>query len=198
MPSSIFSGLSTFGARLAKDDPQYPASQDTLYMTPGDDSSLLKLPTVEDLYADSPFRFKGAYFIQSLGTRYLLDALTLLANGFPLSDAIPASGAQFQQYNGGILGALSGPFDHANLIVDYEWLGGAGTWSIFLSALNNGDAATASGMNASLLFHCLNSWGQTWGESDSIAGCAGGMYRADISYFNQAQSIACLDFTIVN
>lgn len=193
-PGAIVSAWQTFGARLAAGDPQYPASSATLYVTPSDPNSPLILPTPETLYAGSPYRFVGAYFIATASPSALLQALSVLASGRPITDAIPASGSQFQQYTGGVLGALSGPTDHANLIVDYEWTGAAGDWATFLAALGQGSTTAISALSSWLVLHCVNSWGP-WGESDAVSGMAYGMYRANIDYFNQAEDLCVLDLT---
>lgn len=192
MPSSIDSAWLRFGACLAKDDDQYPASQATLYVDPTNPNSNLKLPTIEKLFADSNFRYKGEYFITSLGPQRVLDALTVLASGRPITDAIPASGPEFQGYSGGVLGALSGPIDHANLIVDYTWAGTPADWASYTSSLRNGDVSAAKILETYLMFHCVNSWGM-WGESDAVSSSSGGLYRADINYFTQAQDLSVID-----
>jgi hypothetical protein len=197
-PSSILSGWQTFGARLATNDPQYPMNSSTLYKTPGDPNSPLILPTVDGgLYADSPYRLNGAYFITATGPARLLQLMTTLASGRPVSDAIPASGQQFQGYTGGILGALDGPIDHANYIVDYEWTGSAQDWVSFVVAIQQNDATTTAKLAVSLILHCVNSWGDNtgWGEADAVSTMIGGMYRANIDYFNQAEDLCVLDLS---
>lgn len=190
MPSSILSAWQIFGARLAASDPQYPAQSSTLYTTPGDQNSTLILPKPETLYADESYRFTGAYFITTSGPAALLQALSVFASGRTLTDAIPASGPEFQGYTGGILGALSGPTDHANHILDHEWTGSAADWATFTTGLGQGtmDATLAS----QLLFHCVNSWG-TWGEGDAVSTIGYGQYRANTDYFAQAQSLCVVD-----
>jgi hypothetical protein len=191
MPSSILSAWQIFGAELAKDDPQYPAQSSTLYVTPGDPNSQLIMPAVEKLYADSPFRFNGAYFINAIGAAALLQALSVLAAGFTITDAIPASGSDFQQYTGGILGALSGPTDHANHILDHEWTGSAADWATFTTGLGQGTLDVT--LAKQLVLHCVNSWGEAWGEGDTVAQAIGGLYRANTDYFAQAQSLCVVD-----
>jgi hypothetical protein len=194
MPSSVQSAWQTFGARLAKDDPQVPANSATLYADPSNPNSPLVLPTVEQLYADSPYRFGGAYFITAQGPARLLQALAALASGKTITDALAASGPEFQGYTGGIVGALPGPIDHANLIVDHEWMGSALDWQGFTTALQQGNAAQVTALSANLIFHCVNSWG-SWGEEDSIAQTLVGMYRANIEYFNQVEDLCVLDLS---
>lgn len=193
MPSSIVSAWQTFGAQLAAQDAQYPMISSTLYQTPSDPNSPLILPSVSKLYESSPYRFTGAYFIQSQGPARLLDALTTLASGRPITDAIPASGNAFQQYTGGILGALTGPTDHANLIVDYEWTGSSTDWFAFTQALQQNNVAQVTALASFLVFHCVNSWDVSWGEGDVLSTMPGGMYRANIDYFNQSQDLCVLD-----
>jgi len=192
-PSSIQTAWGTFGARLAANDTQYPANPATLYKDPSDQSSVLILPAPETLYADSPYRYNGAYFIIANGTVALLQALSTLASGRTITDAIPASGAEFQSYSGGILGALSGPTDHCNHILDYEWLGSSADWLSFVTALTQGNTSQAASLGVNLIFHCVNSWGLTWGEGDAVSGMTGGLYRANQDYLNQAQSLLVVD-----
>lgn len=177
MPSSILTAWQIFGARLAAQDAQYPVNDATIFVRPGDPSSPLILPNLDDLYADSPFRYGGAYFIQDGGDDKILAVMRALASGFPVSDAIPASGSQFQMYRSGVLGALDGPIDHANTILDFEW-----------------DGSNLS----SVIFHCLNSWGDAlWGEADPIAKTSGGLYRANRDYLNQAEDLCVLDLSLL-
>lgn len=193
MPSSIDSAWLRFGACLAKDDDQYPATRATIYVDPTNDNSPLKLPTIEKLFADSQFRYKGEYFITSLGTYRVLDGLAALATGRPITDAIPASGPEFQGYSGGVLGALSGPIDHANLIVDYTWTGTALQWQAYCTALRNRDVAAADRLEGFLIFHGDNSWGVGWGESDGVSNSPGGLYRANMSYYAQVEDLSIID-----
>jgi hypothetical protein len=199
MPSSIVSAWQTFGSRLATSDPQYPADPSTLYVTPSDPNSPLVLPSLEALYADSPYRFGGAYFLTGASTSpaYLLAALSVLASGRTLTDAIPASGTAFQNYSGGVLGALDGPTDHANQIHDYGFSGTAAQWASFTTALQQGDTATVNSLSSMLLFFCCNSWGLAWGAPDAVSGMTGGMYQANIDYFQQAQDVLVLDISAV-
>jgi hypothetical protein len=195
--SSILSGWQTFGAVLAKDDDQYPATQATLFVDPSNPNSTLKLPSIDKMYRGSPYRYKGAYFITSRGPQRTLDGLTTLAAKRLITNAIPASGPEFQNYMGGrVLGALSGPIDHANLIVDYTWLGTPGDWQLFTSALRNGDVSTSTMLGQYLIWHGDNSWGIQWGEGDTISSSPGGMYRADMDYYTQAEDLCVLDLEI--
>ena len=196
MPASIQAAWQTFGAGLAANDTQYPASSSTMYQDPSDPNSPLILPPPEKLYADSPYRYDGMFFITAQGTARLLQALTTLAAGRPITDAIPASGAEFQNYSGGVLGALSGPIDHANLLVDYEWTGTAADWQSFVTALQQGSTSQAAALAADLILHCVNSWDITWGEGDAVATMTGGMYRANTAYFDQAQDLGVLDLSL--
>lgn len=193
MPSSVLSGWQTFGAKLAKDDDQYPATQATLYTDPNDPNSTLKLPSIEKIFGEAPCRFSGGRFIVSNGPQRILDGLTALASARLISDAIPASQQDFQGYSGGVLGALGGPIDHANLLVDYTWLGSAADWQTFTSALRNGDVSTTMSLGTNLLWHGDNSWGTGWGEGDTVSSSPGGMYRANMDYYNQAQDLCVLD-----
>lgn len=193
MPSSIVKAWQNYGALLAKDDPQYPARSTSLYKTPSDPNSPLLLPPPERLYADGAYRFEGAYFLASQGAQRLLDTLTALAAGRPVSDAIPASGDKFQGYTGGVLGALDGPVDHANLIVDYAFGGTTEQWTQFTTRLAQG--TVDSTLVRLLVFTCDNSWGEQWGIGDTVANVAGGLYQADVDYFNQAEDLCVLDLS---
>lgn len=195
MPSSIDAAWQTFGACLAKDDPQYPCSSANLYANPSDPNSALILPPPERLYADSPYRYKGQYFITAAvgSPQRLLQVLSVLASKRVITDAIPASGQDFQGYLGGILGALSGPIDHANLIVDYKWTGSAADWLTFVTALAQNSTSQVAALVGNLLFICVNSWDVTWGEADAVSTMPGGMYRANIHYLDQAEDLSVLD-----
>jgi intein/homing endonuclease len=195
MPSSILSAWRTFGALLAANDDQYPISQQVLYQDPSNQNSPLILPPPEKLYASSPYRFNGAYFITTQGPARLLQAMAVLAAGHPISNAICASGPEFQGYRGGIMGMLSGPIDHANLIVDYEWIGTVADFATFVTALQQGSTSTIAALSKYLILHCINSWSEGWGEGDAVATVSGGMYRASTVYFDQAADLCTLDIS---
>ena len=186
MPSSILTAMGLWGSTGASVWGQYPASSTTMYVTPSDLYSPLIEPTPEKLYAESSFRLGGAYFVQTSGLQKVLDILSMLASGRPVSDAIPASCRAFQCYTGGILTAaqMTGDVDHANLIVDYAW---TGTQEQF-TAWQGG----ATGLDQYLVGYGVNSWGSSWGESDA-SGLTGGMYRFDRSFFDQLQDPCVLD-----
>lgn len=195
MPSSIQAAWLTFGAQLAANDPNYPATRQTLYQNPTDDNSPLILPKMETLYAAGSYRYKGTYFITSSGPQRLLEALATLASGRPMTDAIAASGSGFQGYGGGIITGpqMTGPIDHANTILDYEWAGTPTDWSTFLTALSQGDTSTVSRLSPNLVLHCINSWGAGWGEGDLVAQVTGGAYRADTTFFDAAEDLCVVD-----
>jgi hypothetical protein len=191
MPSSILTAASTWGSVGASVWGQQPMSSGTLYQKPSDSNSPLIAPPPEKFFAESNFKLNGAYFVQSTGLQKVLDILVALTAGFPVSIAIPASGQDFQGYSGGVIGATTGPVDHANLIVDYTW---TGTQDQF-TAWQGG----ASGLDGYLVGHGVNSWGGvgckdggTWGEVDSVNGL-GGQYRFNRSFFDQAQDSCILD-----
>ena len=133
----------------------------------------------------------SAFEIEAAGVN---NPLPLKANA--VTDAIPASGPEFQGYNGGILGALSGPTDHANLIVDYQWVGSSADWQTFVTALQQGAASQAAALATNLILHCVNSWSTTWGEGDAVSTMTGGMYRANTDYLDQAQDLCVLDLSL--
>ena len=179
MPSSVLSALAIWGSCGASAWGQYPASSQTLYQDPSNPNSPLIAPTPEKLYAESGYRAGGAYFVQTVGLQKVLDILGALASGRPVSDAIPASGQDFQGYTGGVLSATSGEIDHANLIVDYEWTGTPEEFTAWQGG--------APGLDQHLIGHGVNSWGASWGE--------GGQYRFDRSFFDQLADACVLDVT---
>ncbi len=197
MPQSIQNAWLTFGAKLASGDPQYPVADDNsnIYKDPADPNSPLLLPAMETLYGDGSLRYQGAYFVTATGSQRFLQAMNVLAAGRTMTDAIPASGSQFQSYSGGILGALSGPIDHCNHILDYEWSGTAEEFASFVAALANGDDTTVAKLAPNLLWHCVNSWDVTWGEADAVSQQTGGLYRANSDYFTQAEDLCAIDIS---
>ena len=191
MPSSVLTAAQTWGSTGASAWGQYPASSTTMYQDPSNPQSPLIEPHPEQLFAESAFRMNGAYFVQTAGLQKVVDILTALAAGYPVSDAIPASGSTFQGYTGGVLTAeeMTGDVDHANYIVDYEW---TGTQDQFTSWLGG-----ASGLDQYLIGHGVNSWGGVgcpfggdWGEVDSL-NSLGGQYRFDRTFFDMVQD-ACI------
>jgi hypothetical protein len=203
--SSILNAWSTFGAELAANDPQYPTSSATMYKDPSDPQSELIVPAIDQMYADSPYRFNGAWYILSVGTQRVLDLLAALASGYTATIAIPASGSIFQGYTGGVLGSLSGPIDHAQHILDYEWTGSQNDFTSFVTALKQGAtsqaatlalASSAGGVTPNFVLHNQNSWG-TWGEGDAMSGAAYGLYRSNLNFFNQAEDACIIDISAV-
>jgi hypothetical protein len=196
MPSSIQSAWQTFGAILAVNDPQYPAISTTMYQTPSNPNSPLIIPGPDKLYAASPYRFQGMYFLATGGPAKTLALLVALAGGYPVSDAIPASGAQFQGYTGGVLGALSGDIDHCNLIMDYQWTGTSTQWTQYVTALTQNNISAMLPLNQYLLLICLNSWSTSWGEADAVSTATGGTYQANTDYLTQAESLCALEISL--
>ena len=174
MPSAILQALQLFGG-CSEDDWGQPMTQTAMYVTPGDPSGAPALlePRPEQLFRESLFRLKGAYFVQTTGDQKVLDIMAALAYGRPVTIAIPASGPTFQAYRGGILRAkdLTGPIDHCNCLVDYTW--------------NGTDLSSA-------IFYDANSWSESWGESD-VPELAGGLARFDRTVIDQLSSPAVLD-----
>jgi hypothetical protein len=130
-----------------------------------DPSTLNAEPTLAELEEASDFTLNGAYFLQSSGDQRVVDICTALASGFPLGLSLAASGAEFNDYSGGVLGALSGPLDHENYCVGYT-LSAPGDWS-------------------SVVLTMRNSWGVGWGES--------GSYRANRAFVDQCEDWGVLD-----
>jgi len=197
MPSFILNAWQTFGAVLAKDDPQFPCTTGVVYQNPSDPNSTLILPPASRLYAASTLRYQGGYFLPP-GPQRTLTLLAALAGGYPISDALPASGPEFQGYRGGVLGALSGPIDHANLIMDYSWLGTPDQFTQYLTALQQGNTTTIASLDQYLLTIQLNSWSTGWGESDAVSGAPGGTYRANTSYIHQAEDLCALELSLAS
>jgi hypothetical protein len=191
MPQSIQSASQLWGSTGASVWGQYPASSQSMYLDPANaatDQTLIA-PKEEQLLAERSYRLRGMYFIQSGGNQRLLDALSALASGRPVSDAIPAGGPDFQGYAGGVLGPTSGDVDHANLILDYSWSGTTDEWAAFLTALAAGTPTTTT--DSMLTFYGVNSWGTGWGESD-VSGIPGGMYRFNRAFFDQSAQDPCV------
>jgi len=188
MPSSILSAWQTFGACSESAWGQLPMSSATMYVNPANaatDQTLIP-PTPEQLHAESPVKFKGAYFVQSTGRQRIIDIMSALAAGFPVSGAIPASGQDFQGYTGGILGPTTGDVDHAQLCLDYEWTGSQADLTTWLAG---GDDTLA---DKYLIIHDVNSWDVTWGEADDMSGEPGGLYRASRAFLDQSFQDACI------
>jgi hypothetical protein len=131
---------------------------------PADPSTINENPEFSELEEASDFRLLGAYFLQSAGDQKVIDIMTALAAGYPVAMALPASGAEFNDYTGGILGALDGPVDHANYLVGYE--------------------LSSPGNYGSVVVKCVNSWGK-WGE--------GGMYRGNRAFVDQLEDCCVID-----
>jgi hypothetical protein len=184
MPSSILSGMLLYGGCGASVWGQYPASSATMYAADQSTPGALIQPTPNQLYSERAFRLDGAYFVTSSGAALVRDVMRVLASGRVMTNAIPASGSAFQSYSGGVLSALDGPFDHAQLAVDYEWMG----TSYDLDAFMGGDDSLVGAAQ----LHGVNSWGEGWGERDGINGL-GGQYRADSNFIQQAQDWCVLD-----
>jgi papain like protease len=138
---------------------------------PDDPSKVNVEPTIQQLEAEGEFRLDGAYFLQSSGDQYIRDLMTALAAGFPVTGAIAASGSIFQNYSGGVLGAMDDGVDHATLWLDYE-----------VQSLT--DLST-------FVVYGVNSWGEGWGES-TVTGINGGMYRGGRDFaakYNSATAV---------
>lgn len=116
---------------------------------PTDPATINDPPTEAQLEFASWEKIDGAYYLQSVGAQLLLDLMATLAAGLPVRYSVPASGPTFQNYTGGVLGAVEGPIDHETDLIDYSWDG--------------------RDVN-SVVFDGLNQWGIEWGE--------GGWYRA--------------------
>lgn len=184
MPSSVLTAFAAWGAVGASAWGQYPVSSKSLYVDPSNPNSPVIPPPPDKLFLESSCRLKGAYFVQTVGLQKVLDILRALAAGKPVSIAIPASGQAFQSYTGGILGALAGPVDHANLLIGYAW---TGTQAQF-DAWQGG----ATGLDQYLVLVDQNSWGEGWGWSD-VPGIAGGLCQVGRAFVDQLQDACVLD-----
>ena len=201
MPSSILSGWQLFGGSAESAWGQLPMSSRTMYIDPSGQNpavpqGALIQPTPNQLYAGRSCRLNGAYFLTSGGVALVRDVMRCLSAKKVLTNAIPASGDAFQGYMGGVLGALDGPIDHAQLAIDYTWTGTQAQLDAFLA----GDDSLVT----LVILHGVNSWGGagcpdggTWGELDSINNL-GGQYRADANFIKQAADWAVLDLTRVS
>ena len=188
-PSSILTAAQSWGTCGAGVWGQYPASSGTMYIDPTGANPAIPQgaciePPPEKLYGESGYKLQGAYFVQTTGLQRVLDILAALASGRPLSDAIPASGQDFQGYRGGILGPTSGDIDHCSTIIDYEWTGTPEQFTAW--------QAGAPSLDQYLVGYAANSWGTGWGESD-IAGIPGGLYRFNRAFFDQLQDPCVAD-----
>jgi hypothetical protein len=153
-PSQVVRGISEWGVCSASTWGNYPA----------DPATINEEPTFAELEAASEFELVGAYFLQSQGDAFVLDLMTALAAGFPVTHALCASDPAFNNYTGGVLGAMSGSLDHYNFIAGYEWDGRDPRSIVILAA---------------------NSWSPEWGEQ--------GFYRADRAFVDQIQDCAAFD-----
>lgn len=196
MPSSVLTGWGLYGGPPESVWGQLPMGSATMYQDPSGTNpaipqGALIQPTPNQLYTGRQCRLQGAYFLTSTGTNLVRDVLRVLASKKVLTNAIPASGDEFQSYSGGVLGALSGPIDHAQFVADYEWTGAQSTLDGFMA----GDDSQI-GM---LILHVVNSWGGVgcpdggdWGEVDPLNEL-GGQYRANGDYAQQAQDWCVLN-----
>ena len=180
-PSSILAAAALWGSCGVSKWGQQPMSSGTLYVDPSNEQSPLIEPPPEKLFTESAYRLQGAFFVQTGGLQRVLDILGALAAGFPVSASIAASGASFQNYSGGVLtGAqMTGDIDHATVIVDYAWTGSAEQFAAWQGG--------APGLDQFLVFYGVNSWGTGWGEA--------GLYRADVTFINQAADACVLSVT---
>lgn len=165
-PDAIVQGTQSYGVCSAADWGNYPANPSTIILE----------PTPAQLEAAKHFVLSGTYFLGGTQAQILLQLLQALASGYPVSNALASSSAAFNAYSGGIIAAnaLTGAIDHYTYFIDYTWLGDATSFAAFVAGLQAGNVdATAIG---NLMLFGVNSWGETWGESD-VPGITGGLYR---------------------
>lgn len=141
------------------------ASAETWGNYPADPGTINAAPSLAELEVASDFMLRGGYFLQSSGDQKVRDIMTALAAGYPVVMALPASGAGFNGYASGILGALDGPVDHANYVVGYE--------------------VKSLGDYSSVVVKCVNSWGMLWGMQ--------GMYKGNRAFVDQLADCCALD-----
>ncbi len=197
MPSSILGGMLTYGGAKQSVWGQMPMSSGTMYSRDsGAPEGALIQPSPTQLFGGRAFRLNGAYFLQSTGVALVRDLVRVMASGRVLTNAIRASGSAFQQYTGGVLGALSGAVDHAQLQADYTWTGAQSDMDAFMG----GDDSKAT----LLQIHGVNSWGGVgcpdggdWGEVDSL-NLLGGQYRGNSAFIQSAEDWCVLDLTRVS
>jgi hypothetical protein len=158
-PSQVVRGVSEWGVTSATTWGDYPA----------DPATINNLPTFADLEATTEFELQGAYFLNSTGDAFVIDLMTAIAAGYPVTHALCASDPTFENYTGGVLGAMNGTLDHYNYVVGYAWDG------------SDPD---------SIVVEAVNSWGPSWGEQ--------GFYRADRAFVDQMQDSAVFDVTPAN
>ena len=162
-PSLVIQSLQQWGIASAASWGNYPA----------DPSTICNEPTLSQLESAREFELSGAYFLESAGDQFCYDLMSALAAGYPCTGAIAASSNAFQNYTGGVLGALDNDIDHATLWIDYIGFDGSNL--------------------SSVTFIGVNSWSEDWGESDA-PGISGGMYRCNADFVRKYyQDCAVLD-----
>jgi len=109
-----------------------------------------------------------------------------LASQYPVSNSVASSSTTFDDYAGGVIAAASmtGTLDHYTMLIDYQWLSDEASFAAFVSGLQAGEIDMTAISN--LVLYGVNSWGESWGESD-VAGISGGLYRV------QADALAAMD-----
>lgn len=153
-PSQVIAGISEWGVCSAEAWGSYPA----------DPATINNEPDLQQLEAVSEFTLRGAYFLQSQGDQFVKDLMLAIASGFPVTAAVAASDPLFNDYTGGILGAMGGGLDHYVYACGFEWDGTD---------------------PRSVVVKYVNSWGSSWGES--------GFFRANRGFIDQTMDCAVFD-----
>jgi hypothetical protein len=153
---------------------------------PADPATITKEGLVPTLDLAAEFELQGAYFLPDAPGARILDLLTALAAGEPVTQSVQGGCAAFQNYTGGVLTAatLTGDLDHYTYAIDYAFSGTPAEWATFTSALAAGDATAYTALLHFLSIYHVNSWGEDpenggWGEADAVSGLKGGFYRSD-------------------
>jgi len=169
-------GVQTYGLCSAATWGNFPASPSTI----NDE------PTPAQLEAAKDFVLQGAYFISGSNASILLQVMQALASQYPVSNSVASSSTTFDDYAGGVIAAASmtGTLDHYTMLIDYQWLSDEASFAAFVSGLQAGEIDMTAISN--LVLYGVNSWGESWGESD-VAGISGGLYRV------QADALAAMD-----
>jgi hypothetical protein len=179
-------GVQTYGVCSAVTWGNFPADPATINLD----------PTPAQLEAAKDFVLQGAYFISGSNASTLLQVLQALASQYPVSNAVASTNPAFDGYSGGVIAAasLTGSLDHYTMLIDYQWLSDEGSFATFVAGLQAGEIDMAA--IANLILYGVNSWGESWGESD-VAGISGGLYRVAADALSAMDSFCVWDVTPV-
>ena len=175
-PDVGMQGVQTYGVCSAMTWGNFPASPATVNAE----------PTPAQLEAAKDFVLQGAYFIYGSNASTLLQIMQALASQYPVSNSVASRNVGFDEYTGGVIPAsvMDGTLDHYTMLIDYQWLSDEASFEAFVTKLQNDEVDMAA--IANLIIYGVNSWGESWGESD-VAGISGGLYRV------QADALSFMD-----